>query len=178
MISLASKLDREVKDLYNFRVFANDGNVAVESETQVRITVTDANDNDPIFDQSEYSFTVEEEQPIGAFVGQVAASDRDSGANGRVVYSIVGTSDFSINSSSGLISTNQILDRGTMDDYVIVVKAKDMAPVAPRSTDVKVVIDVLDVNDDAPKFAKSSYSASIVENIAAQNFLTVYVRIF
>ena len=175
ILTLAEPLDREIKSLYQFQIYATDGNLAAEAQSQIKITVLDANDNSPIFSQSEYVFSIEEEQPVGSVLGKVQATDLDAELNGQIVYSIVGTSDFLISSENGTITTKHELDREVISSYVIVVKAQDRAVKSARSSNTKVTISVTDINDNGPKFAKSSYSASILENVVAQDFLTVFV---
>ena len=55
--------------------------------TTLFITVTDINDNSPIFDQPSYMFTVQENR-LNEFVGTVRAVDVDSGISGEIVYSV------------------------------------------------------------------------------------------
>ena len=52
----------------------------------VNIHVIDINDNDPVFNNGSYHFTVEENLNASAFVNQVFATDIDSDLFGTVIY--------------------------------------------------------------------------------------------
>ena len=56
----------------------------------VKVIIEDVNDHEPAFNQSVYSFTVSEGATLRKRVGEVYATDMDSGPRGRVVYSITG----------------------------------------------------------------------------------------
>ncbi|NXH90108.1 PCDGE protein, partial [Edolisoma coerulescens] len=53
----------------------------------VRVNVTDANDNPPVFSKRVYEARVAENPPVGSLVLRVRATDADAGSNGRVSYS-------------------------------------------------------------------------------------------
>ena len=50
------------------------------------MTLTDENDNIPIFEESLYESSVPENQPIGRVIAVVTARDDDSGSNGEFSY--------------------------------------------------------------------------------------------
>lgn len=54
---------------------------------QVRVTVTDVNDNHPEFKQRSYEYIIEENVLSPGI--SVTATDADSGENGRITYSLV-----------------------------------------------------------------------------------------
>ena len=61
---------------------------AQTASTTVSVTVTDVNDNSPVFEQPRYSFSVQE-NAANQYVGSVRAIDIDAqGMNGQVVYSV------------------------------------------------------------------------------------------
>lgn len=72
--------------------------------TQVRLSVTDINDNRPTFTQTQYEVNVDSAAEIGTEILAVSASDLDQGQNGRVIYSLVGGNTgqlFSVHKDSG-----------------------------------------------------------------------------
>ena len=78
-------LDRESVSGYLLTVTAKDGGIPPMSDTtDVEISVTDVNDNAPVFDSMHYSGSVREDVLIGTSVVKVSASDVDVGLNGRV----------------------------------------------------------------------------------------------
>lgn len=79
--------DRERYTILSFDAVVSDG-VASRS-VPVDISLLDINDNTPTFIQMVYTFTsVNETAPIGYTVGQVEATDTDSGDNSRISYQI------------------------------------------------------------------------------------------
>lgn len=104
LIYLKQRLDREVKDRYVVIIGASDNGTPADTATaRVVVTVVDANDNDPRFTKEIYEFTVEENLPVGSFVGKIAAVDPDLGNNALVRFSFIpGNSTFRINPSTGM----------------------------------------------------------------------------
>ena len=58
---------------------------------RVMVILSDENDNSPMFEESRYEASVNENAAEGATVTTVRAVDRDSGANGQFSYSIDGS---------------------------------------------------------------------------------------
>ena len=81
-------LDRENREEYTFSVSVRDkGSPPRTATVNVRLTVLDVNDNDPIFDRrGSYIADVDENQPKGSIVAQVSARDSDKGENSSVTY--------------------------------------------------------------------------------------------
>ncbi len=69
-------------------VFLSDQRVL--SSVTITVLVTDANDNVPAFERSEFEFVVSEDAEPGTLVGQIVAGDADSGRFGQVEYSLRG----------------------------------------------------------------------------------------
>lgn len=71
----------------------------------IKVTVTDVNDNPPVFYPKNYSINVDVSQAnTGHQLVQVQAQDDDSGLNSVIQYSIVngnGDNKFTINPSTG-----------------------------------------------------------------------------
>ncbi|XP_011407489.2 PREDICTED: protocadherin Fat 4-like [Amphimedon queenslandica] len=126
----------------------------------VTVNVVDVNDEDPVFEYPEYNFNVTEELPNGSYVGTVKANDPDSGLFGKVGYSLSGIDhqNFSINSSSGVISTAGPIDRETKDRFDLIVTAYDNDQLDQhRSTTASLTILINDVNDNNPIFDQPIY---------------------
>lgn len=80
----------------------DNGSPPATATTLVSVTVTDANDNDPIFAEERYSWNVEENLPRGAVVGRLKASDPDLGQNADVTFSIIpSNSSFQVDPLTG-----------------------------------------------------------------------------
>lgn len=160
MLYTAVQLDAETKALYTLTVSAVDqGNTGTrkQSSAKVKINIIDANDNDPVFEQSEITVEIDENKPAGTNVIKVTAKDRDSGENKYISYSIdnIEKVPFEIDPFSGLIKTKSILDYETMKrDYMLAVRASDWGLPYRRQTEMLLRIKLRDVNDNRPQFEK------------------------
>ncbi len=87
LIRTSGQLDREIVAMYSLGIRASDGRQS--TVTTLDVNIQDANDNDPVFTKTTYSFAVYENHVAGTVVDAVSAVDPDTGTNGDVVYSIV-----------------------------------------------------------------------------------------
>ncbi|KAG8579342.1 hypothetical protein GDO81_010827, partial [Engystomops pustulosus] len=166
---LEKPLDRETQSLHELILTAMDGGKPMRSGTAlIRVIVTDANDNFPVFTQSVYKVSVNENTLVNTTILTVKSTDKDEGVNGQVTYSFSKTSGnvhhtgtFSIHPLTGDIKVNDKLDFEVMQDYEISVKAKDGGGLVAHC---KVLIEVLDENDNAPEISITSLSSPIPED--------------
>lgn len=88
-------------------------------------------------------------------------------------YSLLGErfERFQVNSETGLISTNVLLDREDVSVYRLTLVAQDSSVTEPKASTVNLLINVLDENDNAPVFADSQYMVHVADRIQAGNFL-------
>ena len=70
---------------------------------------------------------------------------------------------FSIQPYSGLITTSQYLDREVEEHFLLKVAAEDRG-VSPKTATTTISIQLLDVNDNAPRFASNEYFANVSES--------------
>ncbi|XP_038061188.1 uncharacterized protein LOC119731947 isoform X4 [Patiria miniata] len=170
-----SPLDRETQDSYTLVVNAIDregGTGSLQAVATVLVTVTDVNDNRPVFDFQNYADTVPEDAAEGQEIIQVGATDRDIGDNAVILYRIIqGNNDnnFQIDATNGIISRGPTpLDRETKDSYVLTVEAYNDGDLPPRNT-AAVTITVTDVNDEVPHFTQDVYlKPDLLENADAR----------
>ncbi|NWZ00431.1 PCDB4 protein, partial [Loxia curvirostra] len=164
---LEKPLDREEQADMEFRLIAVDGGSPARSgTTQVKIVILDVNDNAPIFTQEEYTGHVLENMPEGSVVLTVQATDQDAGINGDISYQIsqaVGQSDsaFVIDPITGEIKITKPLDYEAAQMHEFSVRATDGGGL---SAICKVLVEVVDVNDNAPELVVSSFSSPLPEN--------------
>eukprot|EP00079_Xenopus_tropicalis_P034334 XP_017948105.1 PREDICTED: protocadherin gamma-B2-like [Xenopus tropicalis] len=166
---LERPLDRETKNIHELLLTASDGGTPVRTGTAlIRVIVTDANDNTPVFTQEVYKVSISENTPINSTVLRVNASDMDEGTNAQITYSFSRTSVnslhasmFSINPTSGEITTNNLLNFEAKKDYEISVQAKDGGGFVAHS---KVLIEITDENDNAPEISITSLFTPIPED--------------
>ncbi|XP_042793470.1 protocadherin gamma-B7 isoform X19 [Panthera leo] len=166
-IVLKKTLDRETQSSHHLVLTAFDnGNPPRSSTAQIRILVVDANDNPPVFSQDVYRVSLSEGVPPGTSVVQVSATDQDEGFNAEITYSFLGMANkaqhvFSLDSATGNIITQQPLDFEEVERYTMDVEAKDRGSL---STQCKVIIEVLDENDNIPEIIITSLSDQILED--------------
>ena len=162
-LSIGSKLDYETDANYTLRVKAYDlGLPSMSSVLTVFVRVIDVNDNPPIFDPTEVAISLSESAPVRSTVVEMNASDVDSNA---ILYSI-GSSVFSIDAQSGVVSIAQPLDYEQTAMYNITVTAVDANRLPVLSSTARLIVSILDVNDIPPQFSHVVYNASISESIA------------
>ncbi|CAM5133666.1 unnamed protein product [Eretmochelys imbricata] len=164
---LEKSLDREEQDVHDLILIATDGGDPVRSGTaQIRVIVLDANDNAPVFSQPVYKVSVLENVPVGSLLLTVNATDPDEAINSEVTYSLRKMKDkasqiFQVDSKTGEISTVGNLDYEEAASYEMEVQAKDVGDLSARS---KVLVRVIDVNDNAPKITIASLFSSVSED--------------
>ena len=158
------QLDRETLDNYQLTVKATNTEGSFSKLQIINITVTDLNDNHPIFTQPTYNTSILEDASIGTTVIQISATDRDIGKNAEIQYYIIPGSArdvFHINATTGYITLEQSLDREARDLYVLYIRAFDnMFPVFAELS-----IFVLDINEHQPIFYPKVYNISVPETI-------------
>ncbi|XP_053501626.1 protocadherin beta-16-like isoform X45 [Ictalurus furcatus] len=163
---LQKPLDREKQERLTLLLTATDGGEPVLSGTvQIHITVLDANDNAPVFTQKVYKAAVLENAPKGTKLTTVSASDADEGTNGQVTYYISNNDEdvnemFIIHQNSGDLTLKGQGDFEKTSHYELDVQARDQGGL---SDSCKVIIDVLDINDNKPTISILSKASSISE---------------
>ncbi|XP_012235255.2 protocadherin-like wing polarity protein stan [Linepithema humile] len=165
-ITTTKTLDRELVPSYLLTVTARDGGMPPLSDTtDVEISVTDVNDNAPVFKASQYQGSIPEDVLVGTSVLRVAATDADVDLNGRVRYALDDNGDgaFAIDSMTGIIRTAKALDRESVARYVLKAAAIDRGSPALSSI-VPVTIKIEDINDSPPAFENDKIILYIAEN--------------
>uniref|UniRef100_A0A8B9TRJ8 Cadherin EGF LAG seven-pass G-type receptor 2 n=1 Tax=Anas platyrhynchos TaxID=8839 RepID=A0A8B9TRJ8_ANAPL len=171
-VTTAAPLDRESKSTHVFRVTAVDHGVPRRSAmATLTVTVSDANDHDPAFEQPEYRESVRENLEVGYEVLTVRATDGDAGPNANVLYRLLNAGGanevFEIDPRSGVIRTRGPVDREAVEAFELLVEATDQGQEpGPRSATATVRIVVEDDNDNAPQFSEKRYIAQVPEDVA------------
>nr|KAG5686325.1 hypothetical protein BaRGS_021708 [Batillaria attramentaria] len=155
MIKANVEFDYEKTKQYVFFVLAVDqGDQPLSATATVTINVLDVNDEAPMFSAEKYNMTVVEQKDPGSYVGNVSATDPDTGLGGEVTLSIVQQPGLVLPfhlADDGTLTTTSQLDRDRKSSYVFHVMAKDRGR-QPLSSTVLVSVTVLDINDNAPVF--------------------------
>ncbi|XP_010282448.1 PREDICTED: protocadherin gamma-B1-like, partial [Phaethon lepturus] len=150
---LEKNLDREKQRNHHLILTAVDGGDPVRSGTsQVKINVTDANDNPPVFTKEIYKVQLLENLPNGSLAFQVKATDVDEGINAEITYSFSDIAKtarqlFTLDSRTGDVKVTGPLDYEEGKYYEMTVEGKDGGGLSAHA---KVHIDIVDVNDNAP----------------------------
>ncbi|XP_057588674.1 protocadherin gamma-B3 isoform X10 [Hippopotamus amphibius kiboko] len=152
-------LDREKTPEYNVTITATDkGKPPLSSKRSVTLKIVDVNDNAPVFHQASYVVHVAENNPPGASIAQVSASDPDLGPNGHVSYSIVASdlepralsSYVSVSAQSGVVFAQRAFDHEQLRALELTLQARDHGSPA-LSANVSLRVLVGDRNDNAPR---------------------------
>ncbi|XP_072001800.1 protocadherin gamma-B7-like isoform X34 [Engystomops pustulosus] len=152
-------MDREKKSLYNVSVQCMDnGSPPLSNNKTIQLTVSDVNDNAPVFEKMNYIVYIMENNQPGTSVQNILASDLDEGDNGKITYNIVSSnidnipvsSYVSINSMTGVLYAQRSFDYEQLREFQFQVMAKDSGS-PPLSSNVTVRICIIDKNDNAPK---------------------------
>ncbi|XP_047190618.1 protocadherin beta-16-like [Scophthalmus maximus] len=173
---LKQPLDREKNEHLSLILTAVDGGEPRMSGTmQIIITVLDANDNAPVFTKPIYKATVAENSPKGTIVTTVSASDADHGSNGIITYSIRNTLDhvralFEVNERTGEVRLIGNIDYEKSRNYQINLRASDEGGLTDTC---KVIVDILDVNDNTPLIDVMSKTNVISEDIKSHTVVTI-----
>ncbi|EOB07695.1 Protocadherin alpha-2, partial [Anas platyrhynchos] len=167
---LTKGLDRESLAEHRLVLTAIDGGrPALTGTVELLVSVLDANDNAPQFNQSVYKVRLPEDSVEGTLVAHVGATDPDEGINHEFSFSVVSLVPatkrdvFSIDPMSGEIRLRGPLDFEEVRFYELQIAARDNG-VPPLSGHCKVVVEVLDVNDNAPEVWVTSLSVPVPED--------------
>ncbi|XP_043558985.1 protocadherin gamma-A11-like isoform X16 [Chiloscyllium plagiosum] len=170
VLVMEQPLDREQQPTLQLVLTATDGGTPQRSGTaQILIHALDANDNVPAFSQSLYRASLMENVPIGTLVIKVNATDPDEGSNGEIVYSFGSHASakvrelFNVDHTTGEIRVKGHLDFESAKQLEISVQAVDKGALSvPVHCDV--IVQVNDVNDNAPEVTVTSLSSSVPED--------------
>ncbi|KAM6196157.1 protocadherin alpha-6-like [Sarcoramphus papa] len=167
---LAKSLDRETLPVHRLVLTASDGGrPSLTGTMELVISVLDANDNAPQFNESVYKVQLPENTERGTLVIRLNATDLDEGTNRNISYSLQkvfpqdGGDIFELDRNSGEIRLRGDLDFEVVGLYRLQVDAADQGN-PPLSGHCKVVVEVVDVNDNAPEVWVTSLSVPVPED--------------
>ncbi|TRZ14497.1 hypothetical protein HGM15179_012630 [Zosterops borbonicus] len=173
---LERALDREKQSSFELVLTAVDAGDPVMSGTvQIRVNVTDANDNPPVFEQDRYGVRLREDTPPGSAVLNLSASDADAGSNARITYGfgkmmIKALQKFVVDAKTGSITLQEALDFEETSAFSLAVEAKDGGGLVAHC---RVEVEVLDVNDNAPEITILSLSSPVPEDAPVDTVVAV-----
>lgn len=178
-IKTSSELDREEHSHYNFPIIAVDkGSPPLTSTATVRITVTDKNDNKPIFTfpkSENNTITIPNTLRDESIIATIQAYDRDYEENGNVNFFILAgdiENAFYLNPTTGSlhIKMNAIIDATEDKYYKLKIEARDRGSPSHNTTgELNVVI--LHINATSLKLTESKEYILISVSIVCVTFV-------
>uniref|UniRef100_A0A8C2K4V8 Photoreceptor cadherin n=1 Tax=Cyprinus carpio TaxID=7962 RepID=A0A8C2K4V8_CYPCA len=183
-MTLIQTLDREVQDEIVAFVTITDGrNKVVEN---VRVFITDANDEKPEFLNLPFVVDVPEDAASGSSIYRVQAIDRDLGSGGSVTYYLQSTpsTKFTIDGHSGVlrIRAGESLDYELSRTHFVTVVAKDgggkyHGKYQVMTSTAIITINVLDTQDSPPLFVGTPYFGYVYEvSVPGSEIFTVFAK--
>ncbi|XP_063731798.1 protocadherin alpha-4-like isoform X2 [Eleginops maclovinus] len=147
---------------------------------RIEVQIIDINDNAPSFRDKEKIFNISESSSTGERYLLPVANDADTGSNSVKSYKLSPNEYFSLDVQSGgqhsesaELVLQKSLDREKQAVIYLTLTALDGGKPA-RSGTLKIVVHVMDTNDNAPVFSKPLYKAQVTENAPFQtSILTV-----
>uniref|UniRef100_A0A3P8YQM9 Cadherin domain-containing protein n=1 Tax=Esox lucius TaxID=8010 RepID=A0A3P8YQM9_ESOLU len=184
------ELDRELVSDYNITITATDeGSPPLSSSKLVQLSVSDVNDNPPVFEEQSYSAHMTENNKPGSSMCSVTAQDPDWRQNGTVIYSLLPgdvngvsvSSLLSVNGDTGVIHAVRSFDYEQFRSFKVHVQARDNGS-PPLSSNVTINVFIADVNDNSPQILypapelnsfmtelvpKAAYGGSLISKVVA-----------
>ncbi|XP_037891980.1 cadherin-87A [Glossina fuscipes] len=175
-------LYRKTKDNYDLVLVARDSGNPKPLETLrlLSVCIVDANENRPEFPDSHnpYKISVTENSGRHVKIGRIQATSSNKNNRNVYYYMLLGNEDgaFVVDRDTGDIYTNNSLDREVIDSYTLYILASikrdlhisddERAAFSIKSLDrdntvAKVLVTVMDENDNPPLFEREIYYAGI-----------------
>ena len=160
VLRISQSLDRETTSTYMLTVRYVDELTTID--VPIEVEVSDENDNSPVFELSLYNVSIPETLPPHGFILEVHATDQDAGENGTVFYLLEENirDTFSLNSSSGRLTTLTQLDYERQAQYQFTVTASDTGN-PPQLSVVTVLLRLINFDDECPRFENPVFIAEL-----------------
>lgn len=174
VVKIKLALDRETIDSHTITVSCSDaGSPPMSSQKSFIVQLNDENDCIPKF-ETKYAYfaAIPEGSPVGTVVTQVTATDCDINQNAVIRYFLHadGVGKFVIDSITGVIKTQQVFDREINPRIQFRVLAVDGGS-PPNTGTASVVLNITDINDNAPMFNTSGFVFHMLENQKPNSFV-------
>ncbi|XP_064125746.1 cadherin-23 isoform X4 [Loxodonta africana] len=162
-------IDREEQESYRLTVVATDrGTVPLSGTAIISVLIEDINDSRPEFLNPIQTVSVLESAEPGTVIANVTAIDRD--LNPKLEYHIIGIvakddtdhlvpnqeDAFAVNINTGSVIVKSPLNRELVATYEVTLSVIDNASDLPEHAvsvpNAKLTVNILDVNDNTPKF--------------------------
>nr|XP_056722696.1 protocadherin beta-16-like [Euleptes europaea] len=137
---------------------------------RIEVEIEDMNDNFPQFSKKEFLFEIPEHMPTNTRFPLEKAKDADRGENAVQNYTLSPNDHFRLDvqshsdgTKSAQLVLEKQLDREEETRLFLTLLAVDGGS-PKRTSTAKIIIDVLDSNDNVPQFDKTVYKVKIMEN--------------
>ena len=168
IITVGKSLDREMISSYILEAICTDNGLPkpLSSSVLVNIEISDANDNPPLFDKTNYTVHVQEGRPVGYTLINFIIHDADSAANsGPFTLEIVSgnhNNSFIVVNEDTSLRTNTVFNHTIQTNYSIVIRASDSGTPALNSS---ATVNVLITQESriAPQMSALSISVNSLE---------------
>ncbi|XP_071254569.1 protocadherin alpha-8-like isoform X19 [Salvelinus alpinus] len=167
---LQKALDREKQSVIQLTLTAVDGGNPPKSGTSdIIINVLDINDNTPVFTKSLYKTRILENVPIGTTLLTLNATDPDEGTNSDIVYTLNKEDQdhvldvFHLDPNTGTLTIKGDIDFEEHPAFEIRAQASDRGQ-PPMAAHCKVLVEVVDLNDNAPEITVTSILDTVKED--------------
>ncbi|XP_069624991.1 protocadherin Fat 4-like isoform X2 [Ranitomeya imitator] len=163
---------------HEFEIFISAEDDGIPHKKQGYVTlviqVLDVNDCEPVFPPHGDMY-VGESAPIGTVIGQITATDEDSGDNAFIVYSLFDEGDqFDVDGLLGNIFVKRQLDHEIKERSILTLTAKNNKTAPFYQAKTLLTVYILDENDNAPQFTLQKYFAEIdVKSPVGSSVITV-----
>ena len=187
-ITVQEKLDRETKDSYTIKVIAKDGgSPPKQTILNIYISVTDLNDNSPVFTKSIYNISIKNQDYRDKPIVVVSATDLDEGENGKVFYHFSPQTSnedkkfFTLNKLTGEIFLLERLPSDENDIRKLFITAKDGGAL-PLSGFAGVLVNIVHTQNRPPNIfvtfmsESTDNTATISEDVEVGSFIA-YVKV-
>ncbi|XP_075902415.1 uncharacterized protein LOC142901680 [Nelusetta ayraudi] len=172
MLYLNKKIDREDVCSQSSTCLINLKTV-LENPLEVHyvgVEILDVNDNSPSFPEKEKRLEISESAKPGARFQLQPSRDPDSGHFSVQQYKLSQNDHFRLevrdkgkDGKIPILVLQKSLDREAAGSHSLVLTALDGGK-PPKSGEINILVNVLDVNDNAPLFSKDVYTVSLPEN--------------
>lgn len=132
------------------------------------------NDNPPEFESNIVRIYVPENADVGVPLYSAHAKDKDSDSNGMIRYKIAinARALFKIDPKTGDLTLTRHLDFETAQRHSLIITATDLG-IPPLSTNLTMLVEVQDINDNPPVFERNEYSLSVLESLPINSQVSV-----
>ncbi|XP_029142559.1 protocadherin beta-16-like, partial [Protobothrops mucrosquamatus] len=144
----------------------------------IEIKIEDVNDNIPKFWKTKVEMNIPENVPKNTTFHLESAQDEDLGENSIQNYTLSPNEHFQLQihkqedgSNNMYLALKKGLDREKMPHLGLTLMAID-GGIPQKTGTMQININVLDINDNFPKFSKSEYKVKIKENILKGTLVT------